>query len=50
MVQTIIEAVFGLVNAFVGSALGQLISGIMIFGTAIALFRWFESGAGGRDV
>lgn len=50
MVQTIVQAVVGLVDAFVNTSLGQLTSGVMIFGTAIALFRWFEAGAGGRDV
>ena len=50
MVQTIVQSVVGLVNAFVNTSLGELISGVMIFGTTIALFRWLEAGAGGRDV
>lgn len=50
MVQTVVQTVIGLVNAYVNTSLGQLIAGVMIFGTAIALFRWMESGAGGRDV
>lgn len=50
MVQTIVQTVVGLVDAFVNTSLGQLISGVMIFGTTIALFRWMEAGAGGRDV
>lgn len=50
MVQTMVQTVIDLVNAYVGTSLGQLIAGVMIFGTSIALFRYFESGAGGRDV
>lgn len=50
MVQMFVQTVIDLVNAFVNTSLGQLIAGIMIFGTSIALFRYFERGAGGRDV
>lgn len=50
MVQTIIQTVIGLVDAYVDTSLGQLIAGIMIFGTSVALFRYLEAGAGGRDV
>ncbi len=31
MVQTIVQSVVGLVDAFVHTSLGQLISGVMIF-------------------
>lgn len=50
MVETCVQTVIGLVNAYVNTPLGQLIAGVMIFGTSIALFRYLESGAGGRDV
>lgn len=50
MGQTIVQTVIGLVDAFVNTDLGQLIAGIMIFGTSVALFRYMESGAGGRNV
>lgn len=50
MVQTVVQTVMGLVNAYVDTSLGQLIAGVMIFGTSIALFRFLEAGAGGRDV
>lgn len=44
MVQTCVQTVIDLVNAFVNTSLGQLIAGIMIFGTSIALFRYLEWG------
>lgn len=50
MVQTVVQAVIGLVDAYTGTSLGQLIAGVMILGTSIALFRFLESGAGGRNV
>lgn len=48
MVQTIVQTVIDLVNAYVNTSLGQLIAGVMVFGTSIALFRLLEWGAGGR--
>jgi hypothetical protein len=50
MVETCVQTVIDLINAFVNTSLGQLVFGIMVFGTSVALFRYFESGAGGRDV
>lgn len=50
MVQTIIQAVSDFVVAFTNDDFGQLVVGIMVFGTAVSLLRLFEAGAGGRDV
>ena len=50
MVQTMLQAVTGLVDAYVNTALGHVIASVMLLGTSVALFRWLEVGAGGRDV
>lgn len=50
MVQTMVETVAGLVDAYVNTSLGHVIASVMLFGTSVALFRWMESGAGGRNV
>lgn len=45
-----ISSVLGLVDAFTNTAIGRLVVGVMLLGTSVALFRWLEAGAGGRDV
>ena len=45
-----VNAVISMVEAFLADPFGSLFAGVIMFGVIIALFRYLEMGAGGRDL